>query len=143
MFAALMLGSQRSSSRTSRSNSALLFIRRFSLFHSGQELSTGLLAVTAGFEADPAMRVIRRKVPHVVGIVSVLPTPDSLQHLAVQQDLARITRERAAGCSTGQKKKGVIPDVGSARLVSSKNLDPLAIGSRDVVLQPIPAAAPG
>src|SRR5258707_15400098 len=60
MFAALMLGSQRSSSSMSRSSSALLFIRRCPLFHCGQELTTGLLAATAGFEADPAMRVMRR-----------------------------------------------------------------------------------
>src|SRR5260370_41010644 len=33
------------------------------------------------------------EVPHVVRFVSVLPSPDSLQDLPVQQDLARITRE--------------------------------------------------
>jgi hypothetical protein len=45
----------------------LLFIRRFPLFHCGQELATGLLAATAGFEADPAMRVIRRMLLALVG----------------------------------------------------------------------------
>jgi hypothetical protein len=45
----------------------VLFIRRFPLFHCGQELSTGLLAATAGFEADPAMRVMRRMLLALVG----------------------------------------------------------------------------
>src|SRR5712691_13533135 len=59
------------------------------------------------------------------------------------QDVACVCFSKHNKTSDGTRRQSFQAERYLAVLVSSKNLDTLAIARRDVVLQPIPAAAPG